>query len=125
MVAPGLWTRRRAVLGVCLLPVAACRRRKRAGVAVTDEDGATLASVIFMADPKTAPQLLKGFHAVESNAWRWTMGHFAVALRPPRNSAARGARLRLKFSVADALIARSKQVALSATVAGSPLAPET
>ena len=121
----GSWTRRKLALGVCLLPLAGCKRRKRAGVAVTDEEGGALASVIYMADPKTAPQLLTGFHAIESNAWRWTMGRFAVALRPPRNSAVRGARLRLKFSIADALIARAKQVTLSARVAGAPLAPET
>jgi hypothetical protein len=125
MTSHPLWTRRKAALSVCLLLLGGCKRRKRAGVAVTDEEGGALASVIYMADPKTAPQLLKGFHAIESNAWRWTMGHFAVALRPPRNSAVNGARLRLKFSIAEALIARAKQVTLSASVAGAPLAPET
>src|SRR5262245_59471694 len=78
-------------LGVFLLVtsllVSGCKRRERKiRVQQTDEDTATLASMIHMGDPKVAPQLLKGFYNIEENAWRWTMGKFAVALRPPRNA---------------------------------------
>src|SRR5204863_8603551 len=97
----------------------------RVSVPPTDEESATLSSVIFMADAKSAPQLLKGFHSVEGNSWRWTMGHFAVALRPPRNAAVRGATLRLKFSLADAVISSTKNITLSCSVNGTPLPPET
>ncbi len=76
------------LLGVCLLLLSGCKQRERKiRLQQTDEDAATLASVIHMADPRIAPQLLTGFYTVESNAWRWTMGKFAVALRPPRNAA--------------------------------------
>ncbi|MBI3473849.1 MAG: hypothetical protein HY013_21035, partial [Candidatus Solibacter usitatus] len=94
-------------------------------VQATDEESASLASIVHTADPKTAPQLLKGFHAVEQNAWRWTMAKFAVALRPPKDAARKGAVLTLKFAVPDPVISRLKTVSLSAAVGGTPLSPET
>jgi hypothetical protein len=112
-------------LGLCLLLLGGCKRRQKQISVQTDEDGATLSSVIYMADAKSAPQLLKGFHGIEGNAWRWTMGNFAVALRPPRNSAVRGAVLHLKFALPDAVIANTKKVTLSASVNGTALPPET
>jgi len=115
-----------AALGVCLLLLGGCKsRQRRVAVQQTDEESGTLSSVIYMADPKSAPQLLKGFHSVEGNAWRWTMGNFAVALRPPRNSAVRGATLRLKFAAPEAVISSAKKVTLSCSVNGTPLQPET
>jgi hypothetical protein len=118
--------RRRCALALCLLAAAACKPRvSRPPAQLTDEGSATLASVVNMADPKTAPQLLKGFHSVEGNAWRWTMGRFAVALHPPAEGSTRGAVLRLKFAIPDPVISSAKQVTLSATVTGTQLAPET
>src|SRR5437667_6699158 len=123
---PLSWNRLFVAVGLCLLLAGGCKQRvKKATAPQTDEDGATLASVIYMADAKSAPQLLKGFHSVEGNAWRWTMGNFAVALRPPRNAAVRGATLRLKFALPDAVVASAKKVTLAASVSGAPLPPET
>src|SRR5881409_1347371 len=103
-------SRRRAALlvGVCLLAGGCKRRDKKIHVQQTDEDSATLASVIHMGDPKAAPQLLKGFYNIEENAWRWTMGRFAVALRPPRNASIRGATLHLKFVIPEAVLSKIK-----------------
>src|SRR6266568_3169366 len=105
-----LFSRRMAIaLAVCLLLPAGCRNRDRKiRVQQTDEDTATLASVIHMGDPKAAPQLLSGFYNIEENAWRWTMGKFAVALRPPRNASVRGATLHLKFVIPPAVIEKVK-----------------
>ena len=64
--------------------------------------GAQLAAVVNMADPKSSVQLLKGFHDVEQNAWRWTMGKFSVTLRPPLNAPQKGATLVVKLSIPDA-----------------------
>ncbi|MGH9720905.1 MAG: hypothetical protein ACRD8O_11885 [Bryobacteraceae bacterium] len=123
-------TNARATLTVCLclvlVSLTACRgRRETIRVQQTDEDAATLASVVHVADPRATPQLLKGFHPVEQNAWRWTTGQFSVALRPPRNAAQKGAVLQLKFSIPEPVIARFKTVSLSAGITGGKLSPET
>jgi hypothetical protein len=115
---------------VCLLVVCAttsgCKRRERKiRVQQTEEESSALASVIHMGDPKTAPQLIKGFYPIESNAWRWTAGSFAVALRPPHNAAMKGATLHLRFALPEAILTRLKTVSLSASVNGAPLSPET
>lgn len=113
-------------LGVCLLLLSGCKHRERKIQVQTDEESATLASVVQMGDAKAAPQLLKGFHNIEENSWRWTMGQFAVALRPPRNGAIRGAVLHFKFVLPEAVLAKiNNKMSLSAAVNGSPLAPET
>ena len=115
-----------AALAVCLVLLGGCKgRQRRVAVQQTDEESGALSSVLYMADPKAAPQLLKGFHSVEGNAWRWTTGSFAVALKPPRNAAVRGATLRLKFAVPDAVISTTKKLTLSCSVNGTPLQPET
>jgi len=118
------------VSGVCLLSVClllgGCKRRdKKIRVQQTDEDSATLASVIQMGDPKAAPQLLKGFYNIESNTWRWSMGKFAVALRPPRGASTKGATLHLKFVLPEAVLSKIKTTSISASVNGTGLAPET
>jgi len=126
MLADCFLSRRAMTLGLCLLLLAGCRQReKKIRIQQTDEDSATLASVIHMGDAKAAPQLLKGFHSIEENSWRWTTGQFAVALRPPRNAAIRGAVLRLKFVLPDAVLSKVKKVSLSAAVNGTSLPPET
>ena len=50
-----------------------------------------LLSTVHAADPKSSIQLIKGFHGVEQNSWRWTMGRFAVTLKPPIGAAEQGA----------------------------------
>src|SRR5579863_6347370 len=114
-----------AALVVCLLLAGCKHREKKIRVEQTEEDSTVLASVIHMGDPKIAPQLLKGFYSIESNAWRWTAGSFAVALRPPRNSALKGATLHFHFTVPDAILSKLKTVSLSASVNGAALSPET
>ena len=113
-------------LGGCLLLLSGCKHRERKVQVLTDEESAVLASVVQMGDAKVAPQLLKGFHSVEENSWRWTMGQFAVALRPPRNGAIRGAVLHFKFVLPEAILAKvNNRISLSAAVNGTPLPPET
>jgi hypothetical protein len=119
---------RRAVfcaLLVCVALAGGCKRQRKAPVQRTDESGATMASFLHMADPKAAPQLLKGFHPIEQNAWRWTMGSFSVALHPPAQAAEKGAVLILKFAVPDPVIAKLKAVSLAASINGQALGAET
>jgi hypothetical protein len=122
----GRLSRRLAVaLLVCLLLTGCKRRDRKVRIVQTDEDSASLASVIHMSDPSAAPQLLKGFHAIEEKSWRWTMGEFAVVLRPPRNAATKGATLHFRFTLPEAVLAKVKPVSLSASVSGTALPPET
>jgi hypothetical protein len=109
---------------VYLLATTACKGRNRARVQ-TEEETPALSSMVYMADPRASHQLLKGFHDIEQNAWRWTMGRFSVLLRPPRGAAEKGAVLQLKFVVPEAVIAKLQSTTLSATVNGALLKPET
>ena len=114
-----------ALLIVSLMFVpTACKRHKRVTVQ-TEEEGPSLATVVHVADPHAAPQLLSGFYGVEQNSWRWTAGKFSVVLRPPRTAAAKGATLQLKFTVPDVVITKLKAMSLSATVNGTALNPES
>ena len=120
---------RRLILAAAVLAVAAagCNRNKREKVKVelTDESSTQLASVVHVADPRASVQLIKGFHDVEQNAWRWTMGKFSVTLRPPKGAAERGAALQLKFTVPDPVLEKVKSVTLTANVNGTPVEGET
>ena len=113
-----------AIAIAALATAPACRRNRITGE--TDEGVDTrLASVVAVADPHTASQLLNGFYGVENNAWRWTKGRFAVVLRPPRTAPQKGATLRLHLTIPDPSIALLKSVAVSASVNGTALPPET
>jgi hypothetical protein len=114
-----------ALAAALMLAPAGCKRREKVSTETIEEPAPTLASVVHMADPKIVPQLLRGFHGVEGNAWRWTMGKFAVTLRPPLNAPQKGATLVAKFAIPDAVMSRTKSVTLSASVNGVSLAPET
>lgn len=81
--------------------------------------------MVHAADPRTATQLVRGFHGVEQNAWRWTSGAFAVVLRPPAGAAQKGATLQLKFVAPGVIMDKLKPITLSAAVDGQKLAPET
>ena len=61
-------------------------------------------------------QLVRGFHGIEQNSWRWTMGRFVVTLRPPAGSADKGATLTLKFTLPEAVIDKVKSTTITATV---------
>lgn len=103
-----------------------CKRKEPVQVQETiEEPETTLLSTVHVADPAASQQLIKGFHTVEQNAWRWTMGKFSVLLRPPRTAAEKGAVLQLKLAVPDPIIAKLKTVALSASIQGVALSPET
>jgi hypothetical protein len=106
-----------------LLP-AGCRRQAKAPVEATEEEPPALASTVHVADPRTFAQLLKGFHGLEQNAWRWTAGKFSVVLRPPSLAAQKGATLRVQLTVPDPVIQESKAVTLTATVSNVALPPE-
>jgi hypothetical protein len=82
-------------------------------------------SSIHMADPRGAPQLIKGFHAIEQNSWRWTMGKFAITLKPPPGASERGGKLSLQVNVPDAVIQNVKATALSASLDGKVLGSAT
>jgi hypothetical protein len=102
----------------------ACRVKKKARGAVI-EDAGQLSSIVSVTDPHAAIQLVRGFHPIENDAWRWTMKNFTVTLRPPAGSAGSGARLELKFNFPAAIFDRVGPITLSARVGGLDLAPET
>jgi len=102
----------------------ACNRHKRV-IVQTEEEGPILATIVHVADPRAAAQLLSGFYGVEQNSWRWTAGKFSVVLRPPRTAAAKGATLQLKFTVPEVVIAKLKAISLAASVNAIPLSPES
>ncbi|HXK04410.1 MAG TPA: hypothetical protein VMS37_18550 [Verrucomicrobiae bacterium] len=111
------------LVAAALLLAPACKRKK-VNVAI-DEETPRMLSVLNMADPKAEPQLVKGFHGVESSAWRWTEKQFTVALRPPFGAAQKGAKLTVKLTVPQPTIDKLKTVSLSASVGGLTLPPET
>lgn len=108
-----------------LLTGGACKRKENVATNIIEEEPAGLASIVHVADPKTAVQLTSGFHELEQSSWRWTMGKFAVALRPPAGAAEKGATLTMKFTMPDPVIEKLKQVVVTATVNGTALPPET
>ena len=101
------------------IAAAACKRGAKHVVSAPD-----LLSVLPVDDPHAAAQLVRGFHSLEGNPWRWTAGKFSVILRPPPEAALDGAKLELKLNIPDVVISKLGAVTLSATAAGSPLAPE-
>src|SRR5689334_10616347 len=121
--------RRLTVLLLALLvcTAGACKRRERekARVETIEETTPSLASTINMGDPRSSAQLIKGFHGIEQNAWRWTMGHFSVTLRPPLSAPQKGATLVVKFAIPGTVLEQVKSMTLSANVNGTPIAGET
>lgn len=114
------------LLAALLLSTAACKRSdQKIELEATVEESHDLASMVHAADPRASMQLVKGFHEVEQNAWRWTMANFSVMLRPPVGAAQNGATLELKLAVPEPVIQKLKSVTLSATVEGVPLENET
>ena len=87
--------------------------------------GPRMASTIHMGDPQTAPQLTSGFYGIEQNAWRWTGRRFSLVLRPPLGAAQKGVTLQLRLTVPPVIVEKLKTIALSATINGTSLPPET
>ena len=96
-------------------------RREKIKLEPTDESIPVLGSTAHAADPNSSVQLVKGFHAVEQNSWRWTMGRFVVSLRPPPDGKERGADLVLKFTIPASVIDRVKSTTVSALVQNTPV----
>jgi hypothetical protein len=119
--------RRLVLVAVALTGVitTACNRRGPVRLQETDESAVEISSTVHISDPRTAVQLLKGFHAVEQNAWRWTMGTFSVTLKPPAGAKEKGATLSMKFSLPDAIISHVKTTTLTATAAGKQIGAQT
>jgi hypothetical protein len=63
-------------------------------------------------------------HGIEANSWRWTARQFAIALRPPVGAVQKGGVLTLRVTVPPVVIEKEKSVTLSASIGGTPLAPE-
>jgi hypothetical protein len=90
-----------------------------------EPQAASIASVVHLGDPKNADQLVSGFYGIEAKTWRWTGQKFSALLHPPAGSAQKGATLVLSFTVGQQTIDRLKDITLSASIAGSMLAPQT
>jgi SAM-dependent methyltransferase len=67
--------------------------------------------------------LLKGWHRLEHDCYRWTERRFSVRLKAPEREGA--ARLRLRFYIPPARIEELGPITLSAEVNGVPLAPQS
>ena len=120
----GVRGRRTLALAVALL-LAACSKSGSdtpAPAPIPDQPSGT-ASVIQVADPQVASQLLKGFHGVEQGSWRWTEKEFSVSLKPP--APGKPATLQLKLSLPEVLLKRLQSVTLKAVVNGVALPSET
>ncbi len=107
------------VIALLILDGESCKRKRGAEA----ETGPR--SMVYVADPRVGTQLLRGFHDVEENAWRWTEGKFTVALRVPAQAAEKGAALAVHVTLPEPLLARTKSMTLNVTVNGTALPPET
>ncbi|MCW5983335.1 MAG: hypothetical protein KIT09_34910 [Bryobacteraceae bacterium] len=107
-----------------LLALAACRPSEPPPVA-TVEEPEDLLTMVHVADPKAAQQLIKGFHELEQNAWRWAMKEFSVSLKPPPGALERGAVVRLNFTLPGAIAQKLGPMTLIARIGDESFAPET
>jgi len=114
-----------ALLLAALLPATTACKRPDVRTVETIEEAPRLASTVHVGDRAVASQLTSGFYDVEANAWRWTEQRFAVTLRPPVHAAEQGAVLELHLTVPPPSIAKLGTMALSASIGGVALAPET
>ena len=112
-----------AILALAALASGGCRLRKKPKAAA--EDDGQLAAVVNVADPRTSVQLTRGFYSVEADSWRWTMKSFSVALRPPKDSAQKGATLQLSFTIPEPVFNRLGPVTITARVNGADGGSET
>ncbi len=116
------------IFAALALSTAACNRQHKVTIRETVEEtqaAGKIPAVVAMGDPKQERQLVSGFYGIEANAWRWTAKDFTVSLHPPTGSAAQGATLLFAFSIPQVVIDKLKSVKLSASINGTPLAPET
>jgi hypothetical protein len=114
----------RFALLICALLLAGCKNGA-VRVQQTVEEAPQLPPSVGMGDPKSAAQLVSGFHAIEDNAWRWTQKQFSVKLGRPLGAARTGGVLSLSLSVPPVVIEKSGPVTLTASIDGTDLAPQT
>ena len=108
---------------LAMAAVAGCNKNKQA-VQYVEDGSSQLSSAINTGDPRTAIQLLRGFHDIENNSWRWTGPKFAVALRPPKAVPAEGAKLYMEYTVAELFAQKIPKATLTVIVNGKALEPE-
>lgn len=116
-------------LALALLAMAlpACRIRRK-----SDESKAApaasaapavvpLVSVIDAGNPQQAAQFVRGFYGIEHDAWRWTAKNFTVTLRPFQGADTQGAKLQMKFVIADVMFNRVGAMTVDAKANGLDL----
>jgi FkbM family methyltransferase len=81
------------------------------------------ASVVNMSDLTATTQLVRGFYQLEGQAWRWSSGHFTVALHPPAKGKA--ARLVLRFLFPEASFQKLKTMTIAAKIGDVNLESKT
>jgi FkbM family methyltransferase len=87
-------------------------------------DAHNLVSTVSVEDPSASSQFIRGVSPGAGGA-HWTEPKFTVALLRPPGSDKNGARLTLKFFVAEPSIKALKAITLAARVGGTDLQPET
>jgi hypothetical protein len=123
LTSPKFWVV--ALCAIALTSSSGCRKKNKPRTdLIVSEEPAGLVTMLHMADPRGAVQLLRGFHEVEESQWRWTAGEFAVTLKVPKGAAQRGANLILKFAVAEPSIKKFGSVTISGKLDTTDLAPE-
>ena len=110
------------IIGLCVFP--GCKRSKRV-TGQTEEEPPRAPSTVHVADPNVKSQLVAGWYDVEQNSWRWTSKRFAVVLGTPRGAGSKGAELQMHLTIPDVVISKLKSIALTASVQGKVLPPET
>jgi hypothetical protein len=116
---------RRLIVYAALLATIGCRREEKIKLEATEESQPVVMTTVTAADPKVAMQFIKGFHGVEQNAWRWTMGKFALTLQTPEGAGTKGATLVLKFSAPEVVMQKLKKTALSASIQNTVVGSST
>lgn len=82
-------------------------------------------SIVNVADPAEAPQLLTGFYNIEGQRSRWTAKNFSVLLKAPPGSDRNGAELTLKLFVPDVQIRNLGAMTLAVDAGAQELASRT
>jgi len=106
-----------------MVAMAGCKKDPQT-VRYLEEGASQLSSAVNTGDPRAAIQLLRGFHDIENNAWRWTGPKFSVALRPPKVIPTEGAKFYMDYAVAELFVQKIPSATLTITVNGKPLEPE-
>src|SRR5579864_2498138 len=115
----------RFLIAFCLCVLTqACQRPYPIRLQPTIEEPPTLVSMIRIADPSTASQLVRGFYPLESNTWRWAAGRFSVVLGTPAAARTNGAWLVLVFNLPAVSIQTLKQITITAKAGDVELSPE-